>query len=82
MSKATVYPIVPEVCQFCSDGLAWMTCHDDRFRCRKCVHRYANEQGWNVVPDRYKHEEKKSMPVLPPEEPKLEDKIYQQPEMF
>lgn len=82
MSKATVYPIVPEICQFCDEGLAWMTCYDEKFRCRVCVHRHAEEMGWDEVPERLKKTEVKStMPVLPAEPPKPQNNTYQ-PEMF
>lgn len=80
-AKATVYPIVPEVCQFCTKGIAWMNCDDGAFRCRDCVHSYAAEMGWDKVPDRYKHVEKPSIiPVVPAEEPKAATSY--QPEMF
>lgn len=45
--KATIYPILPEPCEFCSSGMAWMKCHDDRLRCNNCVHKYANEVGFD-----------------------------------
>lgn len=82
MSKATIYPIVPEVCEFCDDGLAWMTCHDGKFRCRKCVHAYAKNEGWDTIPDRLKHEEKKVMPVMAVEQNEPEDNSHFQPKMF
>lgn len=42
---ATVYPVIPEPCDDCPTGLAWMECHDGRYRCQNCVHAHARSQG-------------------------------------
>jgi tRNA(Ile2) C34 agmatinyltransferase TiaS len=81
---ATVYPIMPEPCPECDQGLAWMECFDGAYRCRNCVHRYAVEHGFDKVPESLRPQVNPTTSEVDqtPTPPALPAVQYEQPRML
>jgi ribosomal protein L37AE/L43A len=75
--KATIYPIVPEPCSECAEGLAWIRSFDGVLRCRQCVHRFAVENG--LYPTEVNQAAEGVDPIKSPPPPR---ETYEQPRML